>query len=91
MIPCSTLKEEEQVLPSRNRVLACHMLNPDNVHATNRAELLLHARRNDLVNSYDVHLVEIANIVWGRNNLMTVQTLWVYLNFEQCKLWVDKP
>lgn len=46
---------------------------------------------NNLVSSYDVHLVEIANIVWGRNNLMTVQTLWVYLNFEQCKLWVDKP
>ena len=21
---------------------------------------------------------------------MTVQTLWVYLNFDQCKLWVDK-
>lgn len=29
----------------RNRVLACHVLNSDNVHATNRAELLLHARR----------------------------------------------
>ena len=33
------------ILLSENRVLACHVLSPDNVHATNRAELLLHARR----------------------------------------------
>lgn len=24
------------------------------------------------------------------NNLMMVQTLWVYLNFDHCKHWVDK-